>query len=243
GNDQEDLDFESSGRRDGDRPPVAVVTFHDDYSPPGGVYFFRQASLSQWNGTRLVHATRDVDRDIADGFPHPEIRVQGPPGAQGRTEILTSVGLLAEHYRPFGLESPIRFESANNPDPRRFRRTYRVVSSALEAADVELLGLRAGSPSWSDETRLHYLGHPDDPRYRALAERILAEMLPEDLRGEPVAQVRAITAWLEREGTYSLNVSVPETTEEPTAAFLFGDLIGYCVHFSHAAALLFRSIG
>jgi protein-glutamine gamma-glutamyltransferase len=242
GSDQEELDFENSGRRDDDRPPVAVVTFHNDYSPPGGVYFFRQASLSQWNGTRLVHASGDVDRDIADGFPHPELTVTPPPSAQGRSQILTSVGLLAEHYRPFGLESPIRFESAVNPDPRRFRRTYRVVSQALEASDIELLGANAGEPSWTEAKRRHYLERPNDPRYRELAERILVEMLPEDLRGEPVAQVRAITAWLEREGTYSLNVAAPPPTAEPTAAFLFGDLVGYCVHFSHAAALLFRAL-
>src|SRR5690606_10641634 len=162
---------------------------------------------------------------------------------QGRREVLTSVGLLAEHYRPFGLESPIRFEDAMNPDPRRFRRTYRVVSSALEATDVELLGARAGAASFSEATRRHYLEHPDDPRYAQLARKILAEMLPEDLRGEPVAQVRAITAWLEREGTYTLSVPPATSREDPTAAFLFGDLMGYCVHFSHAAALLFRSIG
>jgi protein-glutamine gamma-glutamyltransferase len=243
GRDQEDLDFESSGSRGGDRPPVAVVTFHNDYSPPGGVYFFRQASLSQWNGNRLVHAGGEVDRDTADRFPHPEIRVERPPSPRGRAEILTSVGLLAEHFRPFGLESPIRFESAVNPDPRRFRRTYRVVSQALEATDVELLGATAGDPSWKEATRRHYQSGPDDARYRELAERILVEMLPPDLREEPLAQVRAITAWLEREGTYSLQVPPPPPTEEPTAAFLFGDLVGYCVHFSHAATLLFRSIG
>lgn len=241
--DQEQLDFDNQGGRNNEPAPVAVVVFHDDYQPTSGIYFFRQASLSHWNGSRLVHAAEGLDDDVADGFPHPVLEVKAPSSVRGRREVVTSVGMLAEHFRPFGLDAPVRFEAEPNPDPRRFRRTYRVASRVLELSDVEILGARAGDPSWDEATRRHYLEAPDDPRYRALAERIVRELLPPDLRDEPLAQVRAITTWLEREGVYSTNVSLPVTDGEPTAAFLFGDLVGYCVHFSHAAALLFRSIG
>src|SRR5690606_7297021 len=56
--DREELDFDSPEGSDSESPPIAVVNFHHDYSPETGVYFFRQASLSEWNGQRLVHSTR-----------------------------------------------------------------------------------------------------------------------------------------------------------------------------------------
>lgn len=242
--DREELDFDNPGGSESESPPIAVVNFHHDYSPESGVYFFRQASLSEWNGQRLVHSTRGYDRDNPEGFPRPEERVAAPPRSSLRTEVVTSVGLLADHFRPFGLEAAVRFEAEPNPDPRRFKRTYRVTSEALIGGDVELVGRAAGDPDWSEEVRAHYLETPDDARYRALALKILDEMLPPGYRDEPIAQVRAITYWLEREGTYTTSVGhTSSRSGEPTAEFLFGDLVGYCVHFSHAATLLFRSIG
>lgn len=242
--DREELDFDSPEGSDSESPPIAVVNFHHDYSPETGVYFFRQASLSEWNGQRLVHSTRGYDRDNATGFPRPTEEVAAPPSSNLRTEVVTSVGLLADHFRPFGLESPVRFEAEPNPDPRRFKRTYRVVSQALTGSDVELVGRAAGDPSWSEEMRAHYLEVPDDPRYQALARSIIEEMLPPSYHDEPIAQIRAITFWLEREGTYTTSVGhTAGKSGDPTADFLFGDLVGYCVHFSHAATMLFRSIG
>jgi len=51
-----------------------------------------------------------------------------------------------------------------------------------------------------------------------------------------------VTSWLGREGIYSLK-NVHSEAEDPTASFLFGDRTGYCVHFSHAATYLMRSLG
>ena len=78
----EELDFRDNYDSEGRQVPLAVVLLHDDYSPPHGLYYFRQGAFSQYNGKRLVQATRsDVDRDIAPGF------VFGPTSKIGRAHV------------------------------------------------------------------------------------------------------------------------------------------------------------
>lgn len=225
-------------------PPTAVVIFHDEYSPPNGIYYFRQGALSQYNGNRLVQATRDdVDRDLPAGFPSgPTAVPELPPSQVGRTLLETTVALLGEHPKPFGLEAPIELAPAENPDPARFRRTYRVTSSALSADLVSMADTPAGDPRWNAEQWAHYTAAPDDPRYLELARRILEEQLPPELHQSPVAKMAAITDWLGREGKYSTRHR-QTGNEDATATFLFGDKIGYCVHFAHAATYLLRAVG
>lgn len=229
---------------DGQGAPDAIVIFHDDYSSPTGVYYFRQNAFSQYNGQKLVAATgTGLDEDVRNVFPTNRARDVAwvPEAATDRSTIETTVGLLADNSAPLGLEAPVRFIPATNPNPERFRRLYRVHSNATTADLTSLLGREVGDPTWSEETRAHYLRGPDDPRYRALAERIVA-LLPEELRDDPVAKALAITQYLSKHGTYSLR-SNHAGAPDPTADFLFGDLTGYCVHFAHAAVFLMRSIG
>lgn len=272
----EELEFRDNYDSSNNRVPVGVVLFHDDYSPPSGVYYFRQGAFSQYNGRRLVNATRqDVDSDIARGFPSeptdiagapvataassapPEVRVLGlvPPVAAGiraqlefaawttrRATVETTVALLADHTRPFALEAPMRLEPAPNPNSGRFRRTYRVTSGAITADFRSMLDVAAGSPAWPEEVWRHYTRAPEDPRYASLANQVIQDALPPDLREKPVARVLALTDWLGETGTYSLQ-SRHAGSEDPTASFLFGDQTGYCVHFAHAAAYMMRSVG
>lgn len=222
-----------------ERPaPVAVVLLNDDYSPPTGTYYFRQAALSHFNGHRLVAANRnDVDLDIARSFPAATVRLDHPPLGTDRVEVHTRVALLADHSKPFGLESIEALTPAANPNPARFVRVYDVTSVALRSDYLGLLGVNAGSASWSDEVRAYYTEGPTDARYGELA-RTIVEALPETLRQEPIAQVLAVTEWLGKQGVYSLR-----THHRNTEDFLFGDKTGYCVDFAHAAATLLRSIG
>jgi len=234
----EQLEFRDNYDSEANRVPLGVVLLHDDYSPPSGVYYFRQGAFSQYNGRRLVKASRgDVDRDIAPAFPAGgplEIPGAPEPGA-ARATLETTVALLAEHTRPFALESPLELRPSQNPDARRFRRVYRSVSASLTADLASMLGGRAGDPSWTPEQWAHYTEAPEDPRYRELAREILDERLPDDMREEPIARAAAITSWLGEEGVYSLRSSHADA-EDPTASFLFGDRTGYCVHFAHAGA-------
>ncbi len=50
--------------------PVAIVSLHDDYTPPLGAYYFRQDAFSQFNGGRLIRAVEaGFDSDVPGEFP------------------------------------------------------------------------------------------------------------------------------------------------------------------------------
>ncbi|HEY6879576.1 MAG TPA: transglutaminase-like domain-containing protein [Polyangiales bacterium] len=241
--DNDNLEFRDQEQNQDKQTPVAVVLLHDDYSPPTGIYYFRQGAFSQFNGRRLIGTTRDgLDRDVTAGFPVDQITVPGAPEAGAeRATLESTVALLADHTRPFGLESPVEFQAAQNPNPDRFRRVYRVVSSALTGDFMTLMGRSAGDPKWSAEDRAEYLALPSDPRYAELAAKIAGE-LPSEIKDDPILKAWSISDWLGKEGTYSLK-SKHAAASDPTADFLFGDKVGYCVHFAHAATYLMRSLG
>jgi len=239
----DEMEFRDRNDSDQQQTPVAVVLFHDDYSPPTGVYYFRQGAFSQFNGRRLVVSTRnDTDRDVAPGFSPTRTEVREVPEAgMDRTSLETTVALLADHTRPFALESPVSFTPAQNPNPDRFRRVYRAESVALTSTYASLLGLPAGHDDWSAEQRAHYREIPDDPRYAELGQKIM-ERVPEELREDVMLRAWSVRDWLSKEGIYSLRTK-HSSAEDPTAHFLFGDKTGYCVHFAHAATYLMRSLG
>jgi transglutaminase-like putative cysteine protease len=238
-----ELEFRSRYDTGGERVPVAVVLFHDDYSPPSGVYYFRQGAFSQYNGRKLVVSGRsDVDDDLIPFFPSRLIRIQSaPPLNDNRGPLETTIALMADHMQPFALAAPVEVSPLDNPSPNRFRRVYRALSAVLTADYASMLDASLGSPRWSKEQWAHYTEAPPDRRYGELASEIV-ESLPVDLRGSDIAKAFAITTWLGEEGIYSLK-NQHSSAEDPTASFLFGDLTGYCVHFSHAAAYLMRSLG
>ncbi len=241
--DNDNLEFRDQEQNQDKQTPVAVVLLHDDYSAPTGVYYFRQGAFSQFNGRRLIGTTRDgLDRDVLDTFPVDKSDVPSAPEAgYERATIESTVALLADHTRPFGLEAPVSFQAVQNPNPERFRRVYKVVSSALTGDFMTLVGRQAGDPKWSAEDRAEYLALPSDPRYRELAKQIIGE-LPSELTDDPILKAWAISEWLSKHGTYSLR-SKHASASDPTADFLFGDKVGYCVHFAHAGAYLMRALG
>ncbi len=238
-----ELEFRNKYNTGGSRVPVAVVLFHDDYSPPSGVYYFRQGAFSQFNGRKLVVSGRqDIDNDLIPHFPTRLIEIENaPPANDNRGPLETTVALMADHTQPFALEAPIEVEPLENPSPNRFRRVYRAISGVLTADYASMLDARLGSPDWSREQWAHYTEAPPNPRYLELGTEI-AEALPEGLANNPIAKAFAVTGWLGREGIYSLK-NEHSGADDPTASFLFGDRTGYCVHFSHAATYLMRSLG
>lgn len=238
-----ELEFRDDYSSSQKQVPVAVVIFRDDYSPPTGMYYFRQGAFSQYNGSRLVAATRDdVDRDLFTSFPNGTVPSLDPPGDGGSSEsVETSVALLADHPQPFALTSAYEMTSATNPDSARFRRVYRVRSRAIVADYPIFLGHASGSSAWSPEVREHYTKAPTDPRYASLATEIMAAV-PEELRGEAIVRAVAVSEWLGKNSKYSLR-SRHANAPDPTADYLFGDRVGYCVHFAHAGVYLMRSLG
>jgi transglutaminase-like putative cysteine protease len=222
--------------------PMAIVLLENDYSPPSQAYYFREDALSQYNGARLVKTTRPgTDLDIPPGFPLEPTETASAPPEDGRALVRTTVVLIAEHAKPFGLESPVRLSPWPNPNPSRFSRAYRAESLAQSVDYKNLAGRPAGSAAWSPEVRAHYTEPPLDPRYRTLAGRIVAQLQP-SRRADAFSQAVAVKLFLDRELTYS-TAARHAGAADPTGDMLFGNKIGYCVHFAHAAVYLWRSLG
>jgi transglutaminase-like putative cysteine protease len=236
-------DFQDEYSSDGSDVPVAVVVLHGDYTSPTGAYYFRETAFSQFNGRRLVEAQVDgADRDIVRAFPSARLELAAPSeDTSGRTELATSVGMLTNHTRPFAMDAPLSLEPTPLKSSFRFQRSYRAVSRVPQLAYEEMLGREAGDPAWSEALWKLYTQPPSDPRYAQLAEEMLAQLIPE-YRGDPLARALVVKQILEETGTYSRK-SDHAGAEDPTAHFLFGSRIGYCVHFAHAATYLMRALG
>ena len=234
---------DSENTADDKQAPVAVVVFRDDYEPVNGSYYFRESAYSQFNGTMLDFTTRaDMDTDLIKNLSNSRSEASQMPEALGqRKTVRTTIGTLVAHRSPFGLDSPIAFENTPNPNNLRFKRTYDAHSLVPEFDFNYLLGREIGREDWSEEVKQEYLALPDDPRYRELAEELISGLKPE-FSDDPFAKAWAIKTYLDENGIYSLkNEHAYES--DPAASFLFGDLTGYCMHFSFAATYMFRSIG
>ncbi|MBM4385911.1 MAG: transglutaminase domain-containing protein [Deltaproteobacteria bacterium] len=236
-------DFQDEYSSDGSDVPVAVVVLHGDYASPTGAYYFRETAFSQFNGRRLVEAQAEgADRDIVRAFPSAKLELAAPSeDTSGRTELAMSIGMLTDHTRPFAMDAPLSFEPAPLKSTFRFQRSYRAVSRVPQLAYKDMLGSEAGDPAWGEALWKLYTEPPSDPRYAELAEEMLAQLVPE-YRDDPLGRALIVKQILEETGTYSRK-SDHAGAEDPTAHFLFGNRIGYCVHFAHAATYLMRALG
>jgi protein-glutamine gamma-glutamyltransferase len=222
--------------------PMAVVLLDDDHEPVAGYWYLRQQVLSDYRGVRLLpSALAGSDTDAPARFPVAAEPVPGAPGRDGRAVVHGSVSLIVPHETPFALESPASLSPRGNPNPTRFVRSYSFVAHALDTPYEQLVGRPVGDPAWSDDVRALYLHGPTDPRYRELAESWIAD-LPEEARGDAVARGMVAAHPLLVSLKYTLRARYPDS-DDPTAAFLFGPRVGYCVHSAHAAAFLWRSVG
>ena len=243
-NDKDKNDKDKKGGGSSQKPPdpVAVAVLHDDL-PDVDVLYFRQTVLSHLVGDRLIEDTSgQFDRDVPTSYPagSPVLVTTPQVGAFHRT-LHTSMYLLADHAQYPGLGFPTALKPLENPNPRRFVAAYDVDSQLALRPVERLLGRQALSPEWTEAEREHYLALPTDPRYLELSNRLVRDVDPRFV-GDDVVKALAIRQYLEKKGFYSLEKKTL-TGDDPTAAFLFGDLRGYCVHFAHAAVFLLRSQG
>jgi transglutaminase-like putative cysteine protease len=222
--------------------PVAVVVLGDDYAPPSQYFYLRQAALTKFDGHRLVQTSRnDVDLDVPKYFPTRAENPKQRPSHAGRVEVHGRVGVLARHDQPFALEGVDALAPAPNGNPARFERMYEFTSWPMITPYDELVGHQAGDPSWTPEQWAEYTEVPKDPRYKTLADELVAT-LPEEVRDDPFARALVIKAYLDKNMKYSKKER-HAGVDDPTADFLFGNFIGYCVHSSHAATYLWREVG
>lgn len=223
--------------------PVAIVLFRDDYEPEGGAYYFRESAYSQFNGSMLDYPSlAGLDADLIDFFTPTRADISEPlPLPDKRLSVRTTIGLLAPHRTPFGLDTPVAFVNTPNPNNLRFKQTYDAISMVPQLNFSDLTGREAGDADWTPEQRAAYLEMPADPRYKQLAETILQDLRPE-FAEDPYAKALAVKDYLDRNGIYSLK-NEHAYAEDPAASFLFGDLTGYCMHFAFASTYMYRSIG
>lgn len=223
--------------------PVAIVLFRDDYEPANGAYYFRESAYSEFNGTMLTFPNReDMDEDLIDFFTPTRVDISEPlPAPELRKTVRTTIGLLAPHRTPFGLDTPVAYANTPNPNNLRFKHTYDAYSMVPEYEFSNLIGREAGDSDWTQEQRQAYLQMPADPRYKQLAETIIQDLRPE-FANDPYAKALAIKDYMDRNGIYSLK-NEHAYADDPAASFLFGDFTGYCMHFSFAATYLYRSLG
>ena len=246
GSAQEQNPFQDSTNDPKDKAaPVAVVVFHDDYTPANGSYYFRESAYSQFNGSRIDYATRaDMDTDLLTGFQSrpAELDYAIQPESQApRQTVRTTIGTLVPHRAPFGLDTPTQFARTANPNATRFDTTYEALSSVPLFDPTVLVGRETGAANWSNAVQNEYLKMPDDPRYRTLAESLITP-LKTRYADDPFARAWVIKQYLDENGIYSLK-NAHASEPDPAAAFLFGDLTGYCVHFAFSAVYLYRSLG
>ena len=243
GSSKGDGEGDGSGSAPPPPAPVALAIFHDDYEPPNGVLYFRQQVQSKFDGTRLVtDSAHRFDTDVITQFPlDAPLAADDTQGESFHRRVPTSMFLMVDHPQPLALTASLEIAARENPAPRRFVATYTAISLAMETPFERLVGRPSVPAHWSPEKRAFYLGHADDPRYQALADQLVRELDPR-FAGDDLMKALAIKRWLEVEGFYTRKER-HANTPDPTADFLFGNLRGYCVHFAHAAANLFRSQG
>lgn len=220
--------------------PSALLRLEGDYSgnPFSPMMYLRESALSEFDGKQMVIAPPGFDLDVPRLQPEQAFFDDAKsPGAE-RTPVMQSVYLLADHKLAFALDFPVRFDRLKNPNPTRFKSSYRAESFGPAFPLSDLPVREVGDPTWSAATREHYLATHPDSRYAEMAQRIT------DAHREPLSKANAIVQYLNATTIYTLTPKHEVAAgEDPVAPYLFGDMRGYCVHFAHAMVYMFRSLG
>ncbi len=220
--------------------PSALVRLEGDYSnnPFSPMMYLRESALSSFNGKELVFAGRAYDTDLPVTATRDAFSRQEDVELGERTPLVQSMYLIAEHDHAFAADYPVSIVQLKNPRPNRFKATYRAYSVAPAYTVSKLTNREIGDPRWSQDIKGHYLTPHQDARYAELARKITADL------SRPIEKVNAITTYLSKTAIYTLTPNHDvKPTDDPVAAFLFGDHRGYCVHFAHAMVFMVRSLG
>lgn len=220
--------------------PAGLIRLEGDYAdnPFSPMLYLRESALSQFNGKEMVFAGRAFDSDLPGVSPRDVFTGKEDVELSPRTPLIQSIYPLADHDSAFAVDYPISIVQLKNPNPTRFKSSYRAYSIAPAFKLSDINEYKVGDPRWSEDVKTHYLDQHPDKRYKDLALEITKDA------SLPVQKVLAITNYLSRTAIYTLtpNHTVAQN-EDPVAPFLFGDHRGYCVHFAHAIVYMLRSLG
>lgn len=220
--------------------PAGLIRLEGDYAdnPFTPMLYLRESALSQFNGKEMVFAGRAFDTDLPGVSPRDVFTGKEDVELSPRTPLIQSIYPLADHDSAFAVDYPISIVQLKNPNPTRFKSSYRAYSIAPAFKLSDINEYLVGDPRWTEDVKNHYLQQHPDKRYKDLALEITKDATL------PVQKVLAITNYLSRTAIYTLtpNHTVAQN-EDPVAPFLFGDHRGYCVHFAHAIVYMLRSLG
>jgi hypothetical protein len=220
--------------------PAALVRLEGDYSnnPFSPMMYLRESALSSFNGKEMVFAGRAYDTDLPVTSTRESFSRQEDSALSEREPLVQSMYLIAEHDHAFAADYPISIKQLKNPRPNRFKATYRAHSVAPAYKISALSSREVGDARWTQDIKDHYLAQHPDIRYAELARSITKDATT------PIEKLNAITAYLSKTAIYTLTPNhAIQPTDDPVAAFLFGDNRGYCVHFAHAIVFMARSLG
>lgn len=219
--------------------PAGLMRLEGDYSenPFTPMMYLRESALSQFNGKEMVFAGRAFDTDLPVVSPHSTFTGKEDVDLAPRTPLIQSIYPLADHDAAFAVDYPLSIVQLKNPNPSRFKSSYRAYSIAPAFSLSSLSNLPVGDPRWTQEVRDHYLQQHSDKRYKELALKLTEGI------SDPVEKINAITNYLSRTSIYTLTPNhTVAPSEDPVAPFLFGDHRGYCVHFAHAIVFMLRAL-
>jgi hypothetical protein len=186
----------------------------------------------------MVFAGRAFDTDLPVVSPQSTFTGKEDTELAPRTPLIQSIYTLADHDSAFAVDYPLSIVQLKNPNPTRFKASYRAYSVAPAFPLTSLSNLEVGDPRWTEEVRSHYLQPHTDKRYKELAEEITKGIT------KPVDKINALTNYLSRTSIYTLTPNhTVSPQEDPVVPFLFGDHRGYCVHFAHAMVYILRALG
>lgn len=224
----------------GTAQPAALVRLDGDYrkNPFSPMLYLREAALSSLKETDIVVAPYPFDRDIPSTGLLEAYHRDEDPLLKNREKVEYSVYVMADQKNVFAIDYPLSIKPLKSPNVRRFKSAYKAVSLAPTYTIEQLGGLEVGDPSWSPEMRSHYLETHHDNRYQQLANKIVGDA------PSPILKAAKLVDYLSNESTYTLTPNHQiKPGDDPVAAYLFGDLRGYCVHFAHATVYMLRALG
>ncbi|MCB9029568.1 MAG: transglutaminase domain-containing protein [Deltaproteobacteria bacterium] len=220
--------------------PAALVRLEEDYSqnPFTPMLYMREAALSEFNGHELVVAPSNYDADVANINPGQTYSTAENVNLKNRVSVTHSVYLLADQKKAFAIDYPVTIRQLKNPDPKRFKNSYRAYSLAPTYKLNQLRFSSVGNPKWTNEVLQHYTRQNPDSRYRDLALDLSKDA------AAPVEKIMTIVNFLNKNAIYTLTPNHEvDPDKDPVEPFLFGDMRGYCVHFAHATVYMLRALG
>lgn len=166
------LDFHSA--LGSNNQPAGLIRLEGDYqgNPFTPMLYLRESALSQISGNELVVGDSIYDHDTSGTTPDQSYTGTEDPDLLYRQPVNQSIYLLTDHKLAFAVDYPISITQLKNPNPKRFKSTYRAYSMAPSFQLDSLAGLAVGDARWSEQVWQHYLEPHADPRYAALAKKL-----------------------------------------------------------------------